>query len=128
MASNKKSSTSAVYLTKLGRIKSWTVFFCIVGLVLSGYALFVEHQKEKDDSYTAMCDINEHVSCSKVFTSKYDSYLFKIKEPLLIASPLYSCPDMERDSVCSSYFLMSLLHSFNPIQCMELLSMSPFFF
>ena len=86
MASNKKSSTSAVYLTKLGRIKSWTVFFCLVGLVLSGYALFVEHQKEKDETYTAMCDINEHVSCSKVFTSKYDIQLFKIYESQLIVS------------------------------------------
>lgn len=82
-------STSAVYLNKLRRIRSWTIFFCkclifqfsfsvwihvffkgVVGLILAGYALFVEHKKAQDDSYTAMCDIDEHMSCSKVFTSK----------------------------------------------------------
>ena len=70
MASNKKSSTSAVYLNKLQRIKSWTIFFCFTGLVLSAYAYYVELKKSQDDSYTAMCDINEQISCSKVFTSK----------------------------------------------------------
>ncbi len=47
--------------------------FCfkgLIGLILAGYALFVEHKKAQDDSYTAMCDIDEHMSCSKVFTSK----------------------------------------------------------
>lgn len=47
--------------------------FCfkgLIGLTLAGYALFVEHKKAQDDSYTAMCDIDEHMSCSKVFTSK----------------------------------------------------------
>lgn len=43
----------------------------IIGLFLSYYALVVETAKEHDDSYKAMCDISEHISCSRVFTSPY---------------------------------------------------------
>lgn len=42
----------------------------IIGFILSVYAYIVETSKELDSSYTAMCDINEHMSCSRVFTSK----------------------------------------------------------
>ncbi|XP_050700933.1 vitamin K epoxide reductase complex subunit 1-like [Eriocheir sinensis] len=42
-----------------------------VGIMLSTYALHVEVAKETDKSYQAMCDISTHVSCSKVFTSRY---------------------------------------------------------
>lgn len=64
-------STSAVFLNKLRRIRSGSTFFCFVGLALSCYAFYVETKKEYDDSYVAMCDINEHMSCTKVFSSKY---------------------------------------------------------
>lgn len=43
---------------------------CLVGLLLSLYALYVEIKAEANDNYEAMCDINEYISCSKVFTSK----------------------------------------------------------
>jgi uncharacterized membrane protein len=38
----------------------------LVGLALSGYAMYVEYQSEQNPSYEAMCDINNRVSCSKV--------------------------------------------------------------
>ncbi|XP_065831137.1 vitamin K epoxide reductase complex subunit 1-like protein 1 [Oscarella lobularis] len=44
---------------------------CFVGLVVSGYSLFVEVKKLNDPSYQALCDISEYVSCSKAFTSRY---------------------------------------------------------
>ncbi|XP_044759310.1 vitamin K epoxide reductase complex subunit 1-like protein 1 [Coccinella septempunctata] len=42
-----------------------------VGLGLSIYSYYVEARVELEDDYTAMCDINEHISCSKVFKSPY---------------------------------------------------------
>ncbi|KAG8199275.1 hypothetical protein JTE90_003697 [Oedothorax gibbosus] len=48
-----------------------TAILCVAGLGLSVYAYHVETKKEKDDSYTAMCDISEHMSCTAAFSSKY---------------------------------------------------------
>ncbi|ELT87583.1 hypothetical protein CAPTEDRAFT_131213 [Capitella teleta] len=47
------------------------LFLCLIGAGLSVYAYHVETTKEKDNSYRAACDINEQMSCSKVFTSRY---------------------------------------------------------
>ncbi|XP_066522322.1 vitamin K epoxide reductase complex subunit 1 [Hoplias malabaricus] len=47
------------------------VFLCALGLILSVYALHVEHSRENDPKYRAMCDLAESVSCSKVFTSRW---------------------------------------------------------
>jgi len=44
---------------------------CLVGFLLSAYALYVELAKSRDPTYTALCDISPRVSCSLVFTSKY---------------------------------------------------------
>ncbi|XP_070525047.1 vitamin K epoxide reductase complex subunit 1-like protein 1 isoform X2 [Cardiocondyla obscurior] len=44
---------------------------CLIGLGLSYYAYIVETRKEQDDSYRAMCDISESISCTKVFMSEY---------------------------------------------------------
>lgn len=43
-----------------------------IGVILSIYAYYVEIQSEKDSNYEALCDINEHISCTKVFSSKWD--------------------------------------------------------
>lgn len=51
------------------------VFLCFFGLVLSVYALHVELSRARDPDYRAMCDLGEAVSCSKVFTSRYDFIL-----------------------------------------------------
>jgi vitamin-K-epoxide reductase (warfarin-sensitive) len=67
-----------------------TFHFCILGICLSLYALYVEFQKELDTDYTALCDISETVSCSKVFTSeqgKIWSYLGVIPKDSLLDQP-----------------------------------------
>ncbi|KAF4514165.1 UNVERIFIED_CONTAM: hypothetical protein B566_EDAN019262 [Ephemera danica] len=43
----------------------------MVGLVLCWYAFVVEMTKELDEKYEALCDISEHMSCSRVFMSRY---------------------------------------------------------
>ncbi|XP_011668383.1 vitamin K epoxide reductase complex subunit 1-like [Strongylocentrotus purpuratus] len=45
--------------------------FCIAGILLSFYALYVELSKEHNPDFQAMCDLSGTISCSKVFTSKY---------------------------------------------------------
>ncbi|XP_076765632.1 vitamin-K epoxide reductase [Xylocopa sonorina] len=64
---------------------------CIVGFVLSYYAFRVEVAKENDDSYEAMCDISEHVSCTKAFSSEYGKGFGIIPEtsPLNMPNPVY---------------------------------------
>ncbi|XP_059146212.1 vitamin K epoxide reductase complex subunit 1-like protein 1 [Physella acuta] len=47
------------------------VFFNVLGVVTCLYALHVEVNKERDPSYRAACDLSEHMSCSRVLTSKY---------------------------------------------------------
>lgn len=47
------------------------VFLCVFGFILSIYALHVELSRESNPDYRAMCDLGEHVSCSKVFTSRW---------------------------------------------------------
>jgi len=50
------------------------VFFALIGLGLSLYALHVETQASKDPTYTAFCDLtidSFKMSCSKVFSSKW---------------------------------------------------------
>jgi vitamin-K-epoxide reductase (warfarin-sensitive) len=42
---------------------------CFFGMGLSYYAYVVETSKEHDADYVAMCDISEHMSCSKAFMS-----------------------------------------------------------
>ena len=43
----------------------------MVGLIISGYSYYVHIAKKADENYVALCDIDETISCSKVFTSKY---------------------------------------------------------
>ncbi|XP_060719513.1 vitamin K epoxide reductase complex subunit 1-like [Tachysurus vachellii] len=52
-------------------VERWVrVVFCVLGLILSVYALHMELSRENDPNYTAMCDLADSVSCSKVFTSR----------------------------------------------------------
>ncbi|KAE8578168.1 hypothetical protein XENTR_v10023372 [Xenopus tropicalis] len=47
------------------------LLLCGVGIALSVYAYHVETSRERDANYTALCDINPSISCSKVFTSRW---------------------------------------------------------
>ncbi len=42
----------------------------LIGLILSIYAYHVE-KKAENKNYNALCDINDKISCTKVFKSKY---------------------------------------------------------
>lgn len=42
-----------------------------VGVLLSIYAWQVGNKAKMDEGYEAMCDINEHISCSTVFRSRF---------------------------------------------------------
>lgn len=37
----------------------------VLGVLLSAYALYVEHKKAEDELYVAACDINSWIACSK---------------------------------------------------------------
>lgn len=43
----------------------------VLGVGLSMYSLHVKQSKLENDDYEAFCDINEKMSCSAIFTSKY---------------------------------------------------------
>lgn len=45
-----------------------------IGLLLSLYGFYVERKAKSKKKYTAICDINDQISCSKAFTSKYSSH------------------------------------------------------
>ena len=49
------------------------LLLCLLGFIISCYSLYVEVQHEKNPHYVAACDFNEHMSCSKVLTSRYAS-------------------------------------------------------
>lgn len=44
-------------------------FLCAAGNLLSVYSYHVEAQVNADESYEAMCDISDRISCTKVFAS-----------------------------------------------------------
>ncbi|XP_008201671.1 vitamin K epoxide reductase complex subunit 1-like protein 1 [Tribolium castaneum] len=62
-------------------------FFCILGLGLSIYAYIVELQVENDSKYVAMCDISEHMSCSKAFKSEYGKGLGLVSKDSIFYKP-----------------------------------------
>ena len=53
-------------------LQKWlSLLLYTTGIGLSSYAYYVELAKEADEKYVALCDINEDISCSRVFNSKY---------------------------------------------------------
>uniref|UniRef100_T1J6K7 vitamin-K-epoxide reductase (warfarin-sensitive) n=1 Tax=Strigamia maritima TaxID=126957 RepID=T1J6K7_STRMM len=77
---------------KIARLHIWITFCCMLGLSLSFYAYYVEVQKTRNKKYTAFCDISEHVSCSKVFNSKYGTG-FGILDKILGKNSLFNQPN-----------------------------------
>lgn len=64
--------------------------FTAIGLGLSIYALYVEHRASTDETYEAVCDISDQISCSKVFLSEYGkifSYLGVVPKDSLLDLP-----------------------------------------
>ncbi|XP_046388368.1 vitamin K epoxide reductase complex subunit 1-like protein 1 [Ischnura elegans] len=58
-------------MPKMTDLSKGMIFFCFCGILLSYYAYIVETKKEEDENYEAMCDISEHMSCSKAFSSRF---------------------------------------------------------
>lgn len=56
---------------KLTRYSKGIAVSSTIGIFLSLYGMYVEIMAAYDDDYEAMCDINEKISCTKVFTSEY---------------------------------------------------------
>lgn len=50
------------------------IVFCLIGLLLSIYAILIEDYKFDSN----FCDISEHISCSKVLHSDYSRFLSKL--------------------------------------------------
>lgn len=51
---------------------SFVIFIVsLLALGLSIYTVHVDYEAYNDEHYRALCDINEKISCTKVFTSKY---------------------------------------------------------
>ncbi|CAB4005818.1 Vitamin K epoxide reductase complex subunit 1 1 [Paramuricea clavata] len=73
-------------------VRNFRHFLCLLGIVLSVYALYVEVKKMQDKSFTAMCDINAKMSCSKVFSSKYGTG-FGLVEPLFGKDSVFNIPN-----------------------------------
>ena len=51
------------------------IILSILGVLLSTYAYFVEKRGGKNKNYKAICDLNEKISCTTVFTSQYGKIL-----------------------------------------------------
>lgn len=94
---------------------------CIIALGLSFYALLVEFKKEHDDSYEAMCDISEHMSCTKAFISEYGKGF-----GLLPKDSLFNFPNSIYGLAC--YMLFAILTMYNNFVCSVALIVLGIFF
>lgn len=59
------------YLKRLKRLEVIVSFLSILGIFICLYSIQVEIYKSRDNNYVAFCDINDYISCSKVFQSEY---------------------------------------------------------
>ena len=68
---SKMMTTADIKVAKrsLARRRKFIGVLCLLGFILSCYAVYVENAKTKDPSYTALCDISESISCTNIFTS-----------------------------------------------------------
>ena len=52
---------------------SLIIIICIAGFLLSAYSFYVEKKLEKNRKYKAVCDINDHISCTAAAKSDYSA-------------------------------------------------------
>ncbi|XP_015178099.1 PREDICTED: vitamin K epoxide reductase complex subunit 1-like protein 1 [Polistes dominula] len=81
------TTTTTTTPESLRKLSTGLIFLCILGTILSYYAFIVETTKERDQSYEALCDINEYMSCSRVVTSGYGKGLGLIPNNSLFYFP-----------------------------------------
>ncbi|XP_060655775.1 vitamin K epoxide reductase complex subunit 1 [Drosophila nasuta] len=82
---------------------------CICGLVISIYSLYVKVQLDYDDSYAAMCDLAEQVSCTAVFKSEYGRG-FGLTQLIFGASSTYLNPP--NGSIGVVFYVLLFISSF----------------
>lgn len=58
---------------------------CMLGSILSAYALLVELSAELHPDQPAMCDLSEHMSCSRVLTSRLADKWFILNYDVLLS-------------------------------------------
>ena len=63
-----------------------------VGLIISVYSLHVELMTAKDKNYKPLCHINEHMSCTGAFLSKY-GHGFGLVEPIFGKESIFYLPN-----------------------------------
>ncbi|TGZ47411.1 vitamin K epoxide reductase complex subunit 1-like protein 1 [Temnothorax longispinosus] len=75
----------------LRKFNAGIVSACVIGLGLSYYVYVVETKKEQDDSYEAMCDISETITCTKVYATEYGKGfgLFPKDSVFNVPNPMY---------------------------------------
>ncbi|KAJ8731397.1 hypothetical protein PYW07_004561 [Mythimna separata] len=73
------------------RLNRFVVLTSITGILLSTYALYVEMAVEARPGFSALCDIGEYASCSRVLSSEYAKGFGIIpkESPLRIPNPVY---------------------------------------
>lgn len=93
-------ATKAAYSSLVSRA-------AMVGLCVSGYALYVEYEHYRAEKngleYVAMCDLGEHMSCTDVLTSEYGTILSKWG-----LVPKGSVLDVPNAALGSVYYLIAL--------------------
>lgn len=55
----------------LGCTKFFNVVLSLTGIGLSAYSFYIETKFRQDENYVPMCDIDEKINCSAVFSSPY---------------------------------------------------------
>jgi uncharacterized membrane protein len=70
MIKENDKATYKNYLKRLKRLEVIITFLSIAGIFICLYSIQVEIYKSRDKNYIAFCDINDYISCSRVFNSK----------------------------------------------------------
>ena len=57
-----------------GRVRTWIVLLSLAGLVAAASSSYTHVQLLRDPGYTSFCDINEDISCTQVYQSRFGSF------------------------------------------------------
>ena len=57
-----------------GRVRTWIVLLSLAGLVAAASSSYAHVQLLQDPGYTSFCDINEGISCTQVYQSRFGSF------------------------------------------------------
>ena len=57
-----------------GRVRTWIVLLSLAGLVAAASSSYAHVQLLQDPGYSSFCDINENISCTQVYQSRFGSF------------------------------------------------------